>query len=93
MSVISKGQRNVEILKQAQNDPYAVEDQIAIIYAGSKNLLKDVPVNKVKKFERDYLDYLNAKHRDTLDVLKSGNLTNEVIAVLEAAAKEISKNF
>ncbi|MDP4600599.1 MAG: F0F1 ATP synthase subunit alpha, partial [Polaribacter sp.] len=86
-------QRNVEILKQAQNDPYAVEDQIAIIYAGSKNLLKDVPVNKVKKFERDYLDYLNAKHRDTLDVLKSGNLTNEAIAVLEAAAKEISKNF
>ncbi|MDP5093070.1 MAG: F0F1 ATP synthase subunit alpha, partial [Polaribacter sp.] len=72
---------------------YAVEDQIAIIYAGSKNLLKDVPVNKVKKFERDYLDYLNAKHRDTLDVLKSGNLTNEAIAVLEAAAKEISKHF
>ncbi len=93
MSVISKGQRNVEILKQAQNDPYAVEDQIAIIYAGSKNLLKDVPVNKVKKFERDYIDYLNAKHRDVLDVLKSGNLSNEAIAVLEAAAAEISKHF
>ena len=93
MSVISKGQRNVEILKQAQNDPYAVEDQIAIIYAGSKNLLKDVPVNKVKQFERDYIDYLNAKHRDVLDVLKSGNLTNEAIATLEAAAKEISTHF
>jgi F-type H+-transporting ATPase subunit alpha len=93
MSVISKGQRNVEILKQAQNDPYAVEDQIAIIYAGSKNLLRDVPVNKVKKFERDYIDYLNAKHRDVLDVLKSGNLSNEAIATLEAAAKEISKHF
>ena len=51
MNVISKGQRNVEILKQAQNDPYTVEDQVAIIYAGSKNLLKDVPVNKVKEFE------------------------------------------
>lgn len=93
MSVISKGQRNVEILKQAQNDPYAVEDQIAIIYAGSKNLLRNVPVNKVKQFERDYLDYLNAKHRDVLDVLKSGNLTNEAIATLEAAAKEISTHF
>jgi len=93
MSVISKGQRNVEILKQAQNDPYSVEDQIAIIYAGSKNLLKEVPVNQVKKFERDYIDYLNAKHRDTLDTLKSGKLTPETISVLEAAAAEISKHF
>ncbi|MCI2229505.1 F0F1 ATP synthase subunit alpha [Polaribacter sp. MSW13] len=93
MNVISKGQRNVEILKQAQNDPYPVEDQIAIIYAGSKNLLKSVPVNQVRKFERDYIDYLNAKHRDTLDILKSGKLTPEVTATLEAAAEEISKHF
>ncbi|MFQ3182098.1 MAG: F-type H+-transporting ATPase subunit alpha [Polaribacter sp.] len=93
MSVISKGQRNVEILKQAQNDPFSVEDQIAIIYAGSKNLLKDVPVNQVKKFEKDYIDYLNAKHRDTLDILKSGKLVPEAIAVLEAAAKKISEHF
>ena len=93
MSVISKGQRNVEILKQAQNDPYTVEDQVAIIYAGSKNLLKDVPVKKVKEFERDYIDYLNAKHRDALDVLKSGKLTDEVIATLESAAKEITAKF
>ena len=93
MSVISKGQRNVEILKQAQNDPYTVEDQVAIIYAGSKNLLKDVPVKKVKEFERDYIDYLNAKHRDALDVLKSGKLTDEVIATLESTAKEITAKF
>ncbi|SDS50017.1 F-type H+-transporting ATPase subunit alpha [Polaribacter sp. KT25b] len=93
MSVISKGQRNVEILKQAQNDPFTVEDQVAIIYAGSKNLLKDVPVNQVKKFEKDYIDYLNAKHRDALDILKSGKLTPEVTATLESAAEEISKHF
>ncbi|WP_405563739.1 F0F1 ATP synthase subunit alpha [Polaribacter sp. Asnod6-C07] len=93
MNVISKGQRNVEILKQAQNDPFTVEDQVAIIYAGSKNLLKDVPVNQVKKFEKDYIDYLNAKHRDALDVLKSGKLTPEVTATLEEAAAEISKHF
>jgi F-type H+-transporting ATPase subunit alpha len=93
MSVISKGQRNVEILKQAQNDPYSVEDQVAIIYAGSKNLLSSVPVNKVKEFESDYISYLNAKHRDALDTLKSGKLTKEVTDVLEAAAKEISAQF
>ena len=93
MSVISKGQRNVEILKQAQNDPYSVEDQVAIIYAGSKNLLSDVPVEKVKEFESDYISYLNAKHRDTLDTIKAGKLTDEVIATLTAAAKEISSKY
>ncbi|HBU78564.1 MAG TPA: F0F1 ATP synthase subunit alpha, partial [Muricauda sp.] len=53
LNTIEKGKRNVEILKQAQNDPYPVEDQIAIVYAGSKNLLKEVPVDKVKEFESD----------------------------------------
>ena len=93
LNVIEKGKRNVEILKQAQNDPYTVEDQVAIIYAGSKNLLKDVPVNKVKEFEKDYLEYLNAKHRDTLDTLKAGKLTDEVIDTLRDAAKEVSAKF
>jgi F-type H+-transporting ATPase subunit alpha len=93
MNVISKGQRNVEILKQAQNDPYTVEDQVAIIYAGSKNLLKDVPVNKVKEFEADYISYLNGKHRDVLDSLKSGKLEQSSLDVLEAAAAEISAKF
>ncbi len=93
LNVIEKGKRNVEILKQAQNDPYTVEDQIAIIYAGSKNLLKEVPVEKVKEFERDYIEYLNAKHRDTLDTLKAGKLTDEVIDVLILACKEISAKY
>jgi F-type H+-transporting ATPase subunit alpha len=93
MNVISKGQRNVEILKQAQNDPFPVEDQIAIIYAGSKNLLKKVPVNKVKEFEKDYISYLNVKHRDVLDSLKAGKLTPEVTATLESVATELSAKY
>ena len=80
LNVIEKGKRNVEILKQNENTPFTVEDQIAIIYAGSKNLLRDVPVEKVKEFERDYIELLNAKHRGMLDTLKSGKLTDEVIA-------------
>jgi len=93
LNVINKGQRNVEFLKQAQNDPMSVEDQIAIIYAGSKNLAKDVPVNKIKEFERDYLEYLNAKHRDILDVLKSGKLTDDATDALVVAAKEVSSKY
>ena len=93
MNVISKGQRNVEILEQAQASPLSVEDQTAIIYAGSKNLLKEVPVNKVKEFEVNFLEYLSAKHRDTLDTIKSGKLTDEVVDVLTNAAKEISAQY
>ena len=93
MSVIEKGKRNVEILKQAQNDPFAVEDQIAIIYAGSKDLLKKVPVDKVKEFEKDYLEFLNAKHRNILDTLKAGKLTDEVTDTLEKVAKEVSAKY
>jgi F-type H+-transporting ATPase subunit alpha len=93
LNVIEKGKRNVEILKQNQSDPFKVEDQIAIIYAGSKNLLRAVPVEKVKEFERDFLAYLNAKHRDALDLLKAGKLTDEVIDTLTIAAKEISAKY
>ncbi len=93
LNVINKGKRNVEILKQDQNDPFTVEDQIAIIYAGSNNLLKDVPVARVKEFERDYLEILNAKHKDSLNILKTGKITDEIIAVLEEVATEVSTKF
>ena len=93
LNVIEKGKRNVEILKQSENTPFTVEDQIAIIYAGSKNLLRDVPVNKVKQFEAEYLEFLNAKHRGILDTLKSGKLTDEVTDTLVAVAKDLSAQF
>jgi len=93
LSVIEKGKRNVEILKQAQNDPFTVEDQVAMIFAGTRNLLREVPVNKVKEFERDYLEFLNAKHSDTLASLKAGKLTDEAIATLETVAKEVATKY
>lgn len=93
MAVIGKGQRNVEVLKQPVNSPIPVEEQVAVVYAGTKGLLKDVPVEKVKEFEEDYLAYLNAKHRDTLDQLRVGKYTNEQTDVLDAATKEISAKY
>jgi F-type H+-transporting ATPase subunit alpha len=93
LNVIEKGRRNVEILKQAQNDPFTIEDQIAIIYAGSKNLLRDVPVEKVKEFERDYLEFLHAKHKDVLDSLKAGKLTDEVTDILTTVCKDMVKKY
>jgi F-type H+-transporting ATPase subunit alpha len=93
LNVIEKGKRNVEILKQAQNDPFTVEDQVAIIYAGSKNLLREVPVEKIKEFERAYLELLNAKHRKVLDDLKAGKLTDKVIDTLTKVASDLSANY
>ena len=93
LNVIEKGKRNVEILKQAQNDPFKVEDQVAIIYAGSKNLLRDVPVEKIKEFESEYIRVLNDKHSDTLSTIKQGKLTEEVTGTLEKVCADIVANF
>ena len=93
LNVIEKGRRNVEILKQAQNDPYTVEEQVAIIYAGSKNLLRNVPVEKVKEFETAFLTTLKKKHKTTLAELKTGKLSDNALDTLNAVAQETSKAF
>ena len=93
LNVIEKGKRNVEILKQAQNDPFKVEDQVAIIYAGSKNLLRDIPVEKIKEFESEFIRALNDKHSDTLSTIKQGKLTEEVTGTLEKVCADIVAKF
>ena len=93
LNVIEKGKRNVEILKQAQNDPFKVEDQVAIIYAGSKNLLRDIPVDRVKEFESEYIRVLNDKHSKILSTIKQGKLTDEVISTLEKVCADLVSKF
>jgi F-type H+-transporting ATPase subunit alpha len=92
-SILDKGARNVEILKQNEGDPYPVERQIAIIYVGTKGLIQNVPVNKVKAFEEEYLNYLDAKHKDVMDTLKSGKISEEVTDTLAKVAKEIASKY
>ena len=92
-SVLDKGARNVEILKQREGDPFTVERQIAIIYVGTKGLIQNVPINKVKAFENEYLDFLEAKHSDVMASLKSGKYTDENTAVLEKVAKELASKY
>ena len=93
LNVIEKGKRNVEILKQAQNDPFKVEDQVAIIYAGSKNLLRDIPVDRVKEFESEYIRVLNDKHSKILSTIKQGKLTDEVTSTLEKVCADLVSKF
>ena len=93
MNVLEKGKRNVEILKQGQYSPVPVEKQVAIIYLGSKGLLRKVPVEKVRAFETEFLDYMDAKHRDVLDTLKAGKLTDEATETLEKVAADLSAKY
>ena len=93
LNVIEKGKRNVEILKQSQNDPFKVEDQIAIIYAGTKNLLQEVPVVKVKDFEEAYIRELNKGHKKVLESLKQGDLNDNILKTLDEVCLKISNQF
>jgi F-type H+-transporting ATPase subunit alpha len=92
-SVLDKGARNVEILKQKEGDPYPVEKQIAIIYVGTKGLMQRVPINKVKEFEKDYLTVLEAKHADVLVALKAGKYTDEITDTLTKVAREVADKY
>jgi len=92
-AVIDKGSKNVEILKQPQYSPMPVEKQIAIIYCGTKGLLKDVPLNKVREFETEYLGILEAKYKQVLNDLRAGKFTDEITHTLEQAAKELTAKY
>lgn len=92
-SVIEKGKRNVEILKQGQNEPMKVEDQVAIIYVGTQGLLSAVPVEKVKEFEKEFLTYLNQKHKDTMDAIRAGKIDDDIKGVIENAASELTARY
>jgi F-type H+-transporting ATPase subunit alpha len=91
-SVLDKGARNVEMLKQAQFSPFTVEKQVAIVYLGTKNLMRSVPVNKVKEFEVEFLQALEMRHPEALASLKAGKL-DDAVEVLEKVAKEISSKY
>jgi F-type H+-transporting ATPase subunit alpha len=93
LAILNKGAKNVEILKQGQYSPIPVEKQIAIIYCGTMGLLKDVPVDRVKDFEKDYLDYLEIRHRDLLDKLRDGILNNDITSVLEKVAADTVEKY
>ncbi len=92
-AVLAKGARNVEILKQGQFSPLRVEQQIAIIYLGTKGLLSNIPVNKVREFETDFHQYMETKYKNILDELKKGNFNDEITGAIENAAKELSAKY
>ena len=93
LAVISKGERNVELLKQPVNSPLPVESQVAMIYAGTENLLRNIPIRKVKEFQVEYVDFLRNKHPEVMAALKAGKIDDQLTGVLKQVATELSVKY
>ena len=93
IAILEKGKRNVEILKQGLHQPLPVEEQIAIIYCGTHNLLKNVPVNRIHDFETEYLNLLSEKYPDILQTIQTGQFPDEVANKLEEIVAKLVKRY
>lgn len=93
MAVIGKGERNVEILKQNVHSPLPVEEQVAIIYAGTNGLLKNVPVEKVKEWQESFLGLLKSKHNDTLTQIRNREYSDAILDVLKTAIADTTAKY
>ncbi|UCH12992.1 MAG: F0F1 ATP synthase subunit alpha [Bacteroidales bacterium] len=93
LAILDKGAKNVQILKQKQYSPMAVEKQIAIIFCGTKGLLRDIPIEKVVEFEKEFLDFIEIKHKNLLNDLREGKLTDQMEKALEAIAMDIAEKY
>jgi len=92
-NVLDKGARNVEILKQGQYAPVTVEKQVAIIYLGTKNLMRNVPVKEIRAFESEFTSQLEARHPEVLAALKAGKFDDQITGVLETVAREMTGKY
>jgi F-type H+-transporting ATPase subunit alpha len=93
LAILDKGSKNVEILKQGQYSPLSVEKQIAIIYCGTKGLLSEVPIEKIKEFETEFLYLIELKHKDIFESLKKGTINDDIEKRLTDIAKEIAERM
>jgi F-type H+/Na+-transporting ATPase subunit alpha len=91
---LDRGARLVELLKQPQYSPYPVEDQVVSIWAGSNGYLDDVPVEDVRRFETDFLDFLKRSHGGILQTIRESNvLAEDTVSALKEAVEEFRKGF
>lgn len=87
---IDRGRKNLEVLKQAQFSPMAVEEQVAIIFASTKGYTDSVEVDKMKTFEETYLNEMKIQHADVLKELSAGKLTDQGQKTMKKVALEVA---
>jgi F-type H+-transporting ATPase subunit alpha len=93
LAVLDKGRKNVELLKQPQYKPLPVEEQVALIYCGTKGLLRDIPVEKVAEFEKEFVEHLKLAHKDVLAEIAKGVFNEEIEEKLRTVAGDICLRF
>jgi F-type H+-transporting ATPase subunit alpha len=94
LAQLTRGERMVEILKQNQYVPMAVEHQVVIIFAGGQGMLDDIPNDRVDEFEKGLLGYIDAKHSKMLATIKSaGEISDEINKELRKAIEDYKKGF
>ena len=94
LAQLTRGERMVEILKQNQYVPMAVEHQVVIIFAGGQGMLDDIPNERVGEFEKGLLGYIDAKHSEMLAAIKSaGEISDEINKELRKAIEDYKKGF
>ena len=91
---LDRGRKNNVLLVQAQYSPMAVEEQVAILYCGTKGLLHNVPQNKVAEFQDSFLQIMRSSYRETvLDVIKAGKITEEVESLIRKVADDVASQY
>ena len=90
---LDRGRKNNQLLIQPQYSPMPVGEQIAILYCGVHGLMHDVPVDKVRECQSQFLDTMRSTHQNALDVLGGGGLTDEVIKVIEDTMANVVGQF
>lgn len=88
-AVLEKGRRNVQMLIQPQSSPMKVEEEVAMIYCGVNNLMRELPTNMIAEFEKKYLFILNDRHKDILNSIKQGQFDDEITKTLREVASEV----
>ena len=90
---IERGRRNTEVLKQPQYQPVPVEEQVAMILASTKGYIDRVPVEKVKAFEKEFIDLLKAQNKQILDNFRAGKFEDADVAVVKKVATELATKY
>jgi len=90
---IDKGRKNNQLLIQPQYSPMAVGEQIAILYCGTHALMRDIPIERVRDFQNDFISRMRADHQETLDTLAEGRYGEELTSVIEKVAAEVSSVY
>jgi len=93
MAVLDKGRKNVELLKQLQYQPVKVEHQVALIFCGTQGLLHDIPVESVKKFEKEFIEILELRKKEMLETIRSGKIDDDIFDELKEVALDVVRKF